>query len=558
MFHKLSRFTGRGRTGVAVAAAALAVAALTPLAASSANAAPTADATQRAPSGTTGVCNYWYEWLGVVRFPLQPDPHAAYSYVVPSNQAGADGVAFMVTGDFVHAAWTSWMAYTGVMQPFSVANFVNNPPANSNNPVQPNAGSISPFLAGNQMLATPRKFTLLFTPNGYTGPIASTLAGVPRSSIPAPNIKPYPTAGHGNTGDWWLLGNRNYAALPGYNPGGSTEDTFPTVTAVDLATGQPVDCQQYNQIPDRLQRPPTDPPNALNYGPVPVRFQLKNGSIFTGMDDPADNAVAQFGPTNPNRRVVFTRPPLLPGGDVATVPPPENCSGYVMSTLDPNALSLIRVPHIANYTDNENVTASTTYPNPANPSQPWETAYQSVVQYGNSSGLYLPNTPFTTALANAEFKIDRTGGSTILVWPRNLPASDQIRVFAYAHRQGWALVRGGTRGPETGANLGFRIKASASDYFGATSKLPCYFGSSANPQNPGVPWSSVPVGTQNAPSQWVATAANMGKRVANGVISAAPQGVTCPTVRNLTSGRCVTELRNYITATGGSYFAAAP
>jgi hypothetical protein len=47
-------------------------------------------------------------------------------------------------------------------------------------------------------------------------------------------------------------------------------------------------------------------------------------------------------------------------------------------------------------------------------------------------------------------------------------------------------------------------------------------------------------------------------RVSTGVISAAPQGVTCPTVRYLTSGRCVTELRNYITATGGSYFAAAP
>ncbi|WP_232437863.1 hypothetical protein, partial [Burkholderia ubonensis] len=28
-------------------------------------------------------CLYGFEWLHKVRFPLQPDPHAAYSYIAP-------------------------------------------------------------------------------------------------------------------------------------------------------------------------------------------------------------------------------------------------------------------------------------------------------------------------------------------------------------------------------------------------------------------------------------------------------------------------------------------
>jgi hypothetical protein len=34
-------------------------------------------------AGNASVCNYYFEWLDRVRFPLQADPHAAYTYVVP-------------------------------------------------------------------------------------------------------------------------------------------------------------------------------------------------------------------------------------------------------------------------------------------------------------------------------------------------------------------------------------------------------------------------------------------------------------------------------------------
>jgi hypothetical protein len=550
MYRKLAAFADRTKSTAIAVAAALGAGLIAPAVMV---ASPPAYA-KPAP-GPAAACNYFYEWLGKVRFPLQPDPHAAYTYVAVSNQAGRDGVAFLVRGDFVHAAWTSWMAYTGAAKPFSVANFVNNPPANSNNPVGPNAGSIDPFADGQPMRGTPRAFTLLFTPKGYRGRIAPTLAGVPTASIPKPNVQPYPTAKRGNRGSGdWALANRVYAALRGYNPGGTTKDTFPTVTAVKLSTGKAVDCQKYNVLPDRLQTPPTNPPDALNYGHVPTRIVLKNGSVFTGVDV-AGPASAEISPPNPKGFVVFTRPPLAPGADVSTTPPPDNCSGYLGSSLDPKSIALIRIPHVANYTDTTNVTPSTRYPNPVNPSERWQTAYESVNMYGNSPGLYLPGDPNTSTIADGQFQMDSSGGSTFIVWPRTLSPRAKNQVISYAARQGWPLIRSGTQSPLTGANLLFRIKASASDYYGSMTAVPCFYGTGKRTQHKGTPWSGVPVGAAAQPSQYVATAKNMGLETRNGVISAAPQGVTCSSVADLASGKCLTALKKYIKDTGGSYFA---
>jgi hypothetical protein len=219
-------------------------------------------------------------------------------------------------------------------------------------------------------------------------------------------------------------------------------------------------------------------------------------------------------------------------------------------------ISLIRIPHIANYTDVTNVTSASTYPNPIDPGSPPEAAYESLVQYGASSGLYLPGDPNTTALADGEFRVDATGGSTIVVWPRNLSPAKQQQLFAYASSQGWALLRGGTRGPVTGANLLIRVKGSASDYYGDVSSVPCFYGGGKLPPiNTGVPWMDVPIGTPTHPTRLVATAANMGERTRSGVISAAPQGVTCSSVADLTSGTCLSALMSYIQSTGGSYYA---
>ena len=510
------------------------VVALVALAASPAGESATADGPSAAKAAAP--CNYYYEWNGKVRFPLQNDPHATYTFVFLSSDAAKDGVGFLVRGQFVHAAWTSWLTYGQDAKPFSGANFVNNPPANSYDPVRADRGSIDPFSVGEPMQGKPRNFTLLFTPTGYPrSASASSLDGTRTANIAPTNRKSYPKV---KPGKFWVLANRNYRALPGYNPGGTTKNTFPVVTAVELKTGKAVNCQKYNLIPDGLQRPPTDPPSKLNYGNVPIRIALKNGSHFVFRDG-IGGSHGEYAPKNPPGLVQFSRAPLGPGADVAQVPPPDQCAGYLATRTSTRLVSLVRIPHIANYTNTYGVTSSTMFPNPVR--SPWEATYMSFSLYGNSSGFYLPGEPNTMTVADRQFKIDPTGGSTILIWPRNLPADQQQRVFRYARENGWVIVRGGTSGRQTSANVLIRIKGAMSSYFGSTSNVPCFFNS---PKNRDKPWSAIPV---QEGSKWVATAKNLG--------AGAPQGVTCKSLRDLESGRCLQRLKLHIRQTGGRYFA---
>jgi hypothetical protein len=66
------------------------------------------------PADDSSTCGYLYEWLASFRFPLQPDPHAAYTYVV------------------VKAA-----------------------------DIVPDAGSVNPFVVGTPVLSEKRDFRLL-------------------------------------------------------------------------------------------------------------------------------------------------------------------------------------------------------------------------------------------------------------------------------------------------------------------------------------------------------------------------------------------------------------
>ncbi|UUY05946.1 hypothetical protein LRS13_10635 [Svornostia abyssi] len=512
-------------------------------------------------SATDGVCNYYYEWLGVTRFPLQPDPHATYTYVMPSNQAAEDGVGFLLRGQYPHAVWTSWMAYTGKAQPFDVANFVNNPPANTNNPIVPDEGSINPMQDGQPMNGEPRNFTVLWKPSQYAGDIADTLDGTTTADIDALNLKNYPSPGDDNDeANFWALANRVYNAFPGYNPGGSTKSTFPVVTAVDLETGEPVDCQEYNVLPDALQAPPTDPPDRQNKTVLSERIILKNGQRFfsvggLGTVIGGEDGV-QYAPPNPGDIVQWTRPNLLPGADVATIPPAQNCAGYLGTRTDPRRVTLIRIPRVANFTSNNVLAGDTTslYPNPFSPSQPWQAAYTSLNMYGTSLNTYIPTSPNTGSIAGSEYKIDASGGTTVMVWPRNLNRFQQEALFNYAKRRGWAIMRGGTQGIASSANMLYRVKASASDFQGRLSNVPCFFGTTANPENTDKTWIDVPTGKG---SPYAAAPYNLGPY--------APSSVACErnvgsftTIVETVTGRCERKLAGWISATGGSYYNPAP
>ena len=186
-------------------------------------------------------------------------------------------------------------------------------------------------------------------------------------------------------------------------------------------------------------------------------------------------------------------------------------------------IALIRIPHITSFFETAALDTNTTFPDS-------EAAYISLAMYGATVNIYKPDEPESASLANADFQPDVTGGSTIVVWPRRLPAREREQFFAYARAHGWALMRGGRVGPLTTANLLLRIKRANDSYYGGYTPVaggrtgvPCYFDGA--PQ--GALWSEI----ENAadPMAYVASFQNLG--------NAAPQGVHCASVAQVRTAR---------------------
>ena len=500
------------RLRTAIAAAALAGSVLLGVGVS-----PPAAGQSTSPSSS--VCGYYFEWLRVVRFPVQPDPHAAYSYVAVSTAAAeADHVAFVVDGNFPYAAWTSWDIYGAGGKPFAVT---------SDADITPDSGSVNPFVVGNRVRARRREFTLLYLPGDVQeSAIAPSLQAIA-------NVSKTPTAEEAGA---WVLANRVYQALPQYNQGGSagpTDTPFPEVRAVNYLTGDPVACAPYNVIPEALQRLPTDPPRSGSTDAAPKSIKLTSGESLQRANSPTSiPAGVEYAPPNPPGLLQFTRPPAAAGADVASVPAKDNCAGYLGTATSLTRISLIRMPHVPTFFNTSAVGPATTFPNT-------QAAYVSATQYGASLGTYSPGSPFSTSVGDSELEIDKTGGSTILVWPRTISAHGRRAAISYAQARGWAILRGGTQNKYTTANLLIREKRS-SGYANSVGQVKCYYGTPQDPEHTGQPWSKV------HGSRYVASPRN--------IDSGAPQGVTC-TVQQLTEGACLRNLKAYIRRTGGHYFA---
>lgn len=483
-----------------------------------------------APAGPTP-CLYAMEWLHTYRFPLQPDPHAAYSYVAPKGLA--PNVGFLIDAEFPYAAWFSWTIYGENAIAFGLV---------SDDAVVPDAGSKNPFVTGAPVLTPNRRYRLLMLPDGVTT-VAPSLADVPQQNrLTMPSIPGF------------ALAYRVYQAFPGYLLGGSggpTNTPFPSVYAVDYTTGETLDCTAYNAVPSSIGRLPTDTPDVFNIYGTSTRTPRALASavhvprdVHRLLDIEEFRALQskvgwQFAPLIDPELVTFTRPPLAPGADVSSIPPPDNCSGYLGARVDPRRVALIRVPHVATTFDVTAIDSTTPYPDA-------QGAYISLTMYGATVGTYLPGDPETGSLADLEFLQDATGGSTIVVWPRRLNRHDRQRLFEYARQQGWALIRGGEMSPLTTANMLFRLKAANPAYYGGYTPnanrpgVPCYFDDLTIPTE----WTEI----ENAPDPMALVASFQW------LGNAAPQGVLCRDVDDVLDGSCLERLKTYIQDTGGKYF----
>ena len=343
------------------------------------------------------VCGYYYEWKSAWKFALQPDPHAAYTYVIP--KVTTDPIGFVISGPFPYAAWTSWTIYNAQAQPFSLA---------KDSAITPDAGSVNPFVVGTPVLSPKRNFTLLVLPEGTdTSTIDESLR-----DIPASNIISSPTSGKG-----FIIANRVYNAFPGYNRGGAAG---PTKTAVPDRQGR--------ELPDRRgrrlranrtsfrtrSRRRTCPRTRDVRSPGPAvapadRRHRRSRSAHRGaarapQGDDAAVAGAEYAPALDPTEIEFTRPPLLPGADVSSIPPPDNCAGYLGAATSTSQIGLIRMPHVAQWFDTSHLT-------PQTPFEQEQTTYISFTQYGSGDLLLRPGQPeHAAASANGELKVDSSGG----------------------------------------------------------------------------------------------------------------------------------------------------
>ncbi len=409
-------------------------------------------------------------------------PHTEASPGIP--------VGFLVEAEFPYAAWFSWTIYGQNALAVSLLRDQH---------IVPDDGSTNPFLNGNPVFVPKRHYRLLLL----------------QADIPVENVRRIPFAD-----SMTAIAYRVYQAFPGYKLGGSagpTNPPFPSVYDVNYETGKTLHCTKYDAVPPTIGHLPTDTPDVNNiYGTTPDCMSprqdlhaLADGLRLLRIPEFAalqSKAGWQFAPEIDRARVTFTRPPLAPGADVSSMPPPDNCAGYLGARVDPLRIALIRLPHVASIFETESLAPDTTFPADA------QASYISLTMYGASVNTYEPDQPDSASLANAEFQLDETGGSTIVVWPRHLPVHERKQLFAYAQEQGWALIRGGSIGPLTTANLLMRLKGANDEYYGAYTPLPpdppdqpgrtgvpCYF----NDHPPGALWSEI----ENAadPMYYVAT-----------------------------------------------------
>jgi hypothetical protein len=484
------------------------------------------------PPTQPALCMYAFEWIHTFRFPLQADPRCAYSYVLIPQLPRGIPVGFLVDAEFPYAAWFSWTIYGKNALAVSLL---------SDHHVR--MGAIGRSVTA-PVFAPERHYRLLFLPAdippGRT--IAPSLADIQ-------NVRMIPF-----DESTTAIAYRVYQAFPEYNLGGSggpTNTPFPSVYAVNYETGETLDCTKYDAVPPTIGHLPTDTPDVYNIYGTSVKVsgpdwaladakRLFNIPEFAALQSKAG---WQFAPEIDPALVTFTRPPLAPGADVSSMPPPDNCAGYLGARVDPRRIALIRLPHIASIFETAALEQNTTFPDDV------QAAYISLTMYGAAVNTYEPDDPESASLANAEFQPDETGGSTIVVWPRHLPVREREQLFTYARAQGWALIRGGRVGPLTTANLLLRLKRANDNYYGAYTPLkdvrpgvPCYF----NNLPPGALWTEI----ENAadPMSYVASFQNLG--------NAAPQGVHCASTAEVLNGSCLDV--SHIEETGESFIGDPP
>jgi hypothetical protein len=346
----------------------------------------------------------------VVRSPVQMDTHAAYRIFVFRS----DGtVGYRLRSEFPYAAFLSFAVYQDTL--------VYDARLDYN--IEQDSGSINPFIPGELVNADNRSYTVTVLPEGT----------VPDSSMPNAIFMPRPA--DISSPVLVVLVQRIYLAEP------KVKDRFggveaPTIEPFEVSTLAPASCP------------------SGDYSAVVNQFGSFSGNFSQS-------------PLPRNGKIEFYRPPVsmvpFADGDHATTA--QDCTGYLMATVYPTELAVVRLPAIPTFFDNTHTKKKTVF-------EMTDVRYLSFGSYGASPLRASDN----ENVAGPDLKTLPDGSTAFVVIPGRLPRSLKAQVTGKANQLGYNVMPLADEGLKLYPFLIYRNKVAAPGFVGDIHNVACYQG----------------------------------------------------------------------------------
>ena len=340
------------------------------------------------------------------------------------------GVAYKMTGEYPHSVYFGFTTYNDLWQINNAEDVMND------KQIVPDQGSINPYIIGNLIAATPRKYTIYLWP-----------ASVPRPAGLGPNVLPYPSVPLDplDPASRWSIAMRQYGTQPGFLPINFT----PTVTAISTKTLRAVRC------------------------PLTVAgtfaSQFQSGLAKVRVVGPLVGA-----PTAPGNHIWFIRIPAQSGIGTDGFQT-DGCLGYLLGKLSATQLSVVTY-HVASYFSNLNLAPDAVM-------RDWSYQWTSLIVAGfpfihgdnQNNPLVHPNRTWTSVYLPG--------------FPHRLPKAQESAVRKAAAQRGFTVTQIQPNPKATGQVLArllpwpellVRQKGISPRFRDGTNAVPCW----TNPHNP--------------------------------------------------------------------------
>lgn len=383
------------------------------------------------------------QWLAevapdVVRSPVQMDIHAAYRIFAFQS----DGtIGYTLRAKFPYAAFESFTVYNGANGLLYAALL--------DYKTQPDPGSINPFQPEQLVNATNRSYTITVLPNN----------AVADPTMPNPIF--LPPVPRGSSQITAVLVQRIYLPEP------KVKDRFGGVDA------------------------PTIEPFEVSDPSVPAACPTGD---FSAITQQFGSFAGNFGqsPLPRDGAIEFYRPPVsgVPYADGSGQLTAHDCTAYLMATVYPDKIAVVRLPAVPSFFDNSNTDKNTVFATT-------DVRYLSLGSYGGSPLSASEN----ENVAGPDLKTLHDGSAVFVAIPGSYPSWLKQQVADKSAALGYNVMPLAEARPLINPFLIYRNKVPVPGFAGDIQHVACYQGSNFS-QAPSAAAASPKNMSQYAPEGW--------------------------------------------------------